>query len=132
MISQTGAIRTAASPTLCAWIYQRTGSGADGVVAELAEHAAAEIPGDYAGITATNSRFDVDTPAATHRYAVVLDDIQRRYREGPCVTSGWERKTVHIADLEADTRWPKFRRDALKSTPARSIMGFQLFMNSLA
>lgn len=100
-----------------------------GVVAELAEQAAAELPGaDYAGVTVTSNRFAIDTPAATHPCAVRLDDIQRRHNQGPCLSSAWHNKVVHIEDLETDTRWPKFRCEALASTAVRSVMSFQLFV----
>jgi GAF domain-containing protein len=38
------------------------------------------------------------------------------------------KQTFHIADLENDFRWPKYRKDALAETPIRSIMAFQLFI----
>jgi len=107
-------------------LYER--KAADGsVVAELVEYAAAELPGvDYANVTVASRRYDVDTPAATHPSAVTLDEIQHRYREGPCL-SAWRRTTIDVKDLETETRWPRFRAEALASTPTRSIMGFQLF-----
>jgi len=99
------------------------------VIAELAEHAALEIPGaKYAGVTVTTNRKRVDTPAATHTFAVVLDEIQQRHREGPCLESAREKKTIHIRDLELDFRFPTYRKDALAETPIRSIMAFQLFI----
>jgi GAF domain-containing protein len=59
---------------------------------------------------------------------VLLDKIQQRYREGPCLTAAWEEKTIHVANLETETRFPNYRRDALAETPIRSIMAFQLFI----
>ncbi|AQT80576.1 hypothetical protein B1R94_16840 [Mycolicibacterium litorale] len=107
---------------------RRTLDGA--LVAEFAEHAVAELPGvDCASITVTSGPDDIDTPTATHPCAVRIDDIQRRHREGPCLASAWQNKTVHVADLEADARWPKFRTEALRTTPVRSIMGFRLFVS---
>jgi GAF domain-containing protein len=110
-------------------LHDRPDTDSDNVIAELAEHAAAEIPGaQYVGVTVTTNRRVVDTPAATHRCAVVLDQIQQRHQEGPCLASAWEKQTVHIADLEKDFRWPRYRRDALAETPIRSIIAFQLFI----
>lgn len=100
-----------------------------GVLAELVEHAAAELPGaEYANITMTANQFEIDTPAATHPMAIRIDDIQRRTAEGPCLSSAWEHRVVHVEDLSTETRWPKFSADALAETPVRSIMGFQLFL----
>jgi GAF domain-containing protein len=110
-------------------LHDRAEGDSDTVIAELAEHAAQEIPGaKYAGVTVTTDRKRIDTPAATHPYPLILDDIQQRHGEGPCLASAWEKKTFHIADLEKDFRWPRYRRDALAETPIRSIMAFQLFI----
>jgi len=99
-----------------------------GVIAELAEHAVTELPGaDYANVTVTSNEFDVDTRSATNPWAVRIDDIQRRHREGPCLSTVWHHRIVHVDDLQQETRWPRFRAEALTSTPVRSIMGFQLF-----
>jgi transcriptional regulator with GAF, ATPase, and Fis domain len=110
-------------------LYARPETDSDTVIAELAEHAAIEIPGaQYAGITITRNAKHIDTPAATHMWPVLLDKIQQRHGEGPCLTAAWEEKTVHVADLEADERFPLYRQDALAETPIRSIMAFQLFI----
>jgi GAF domain-containing protein len=110
-------------------IYERRGLDG-GVVAELAKHAVAELPGvDYANVTVTSATNHIETPSATHPWAVRIDDIQRRHREGPCVSTAWHERLVEVDDLEHETRWPKFRAEALQSTPVRSIMGFQLFLS---
>ena len=110
-------------------LHNRSEADSDTVVAELAEHAAVEIPGArYAGITLTRNAKDIDTPAATHHWPLLLDKIQQRHREGPCLTAAWEEKTIHVVDLETDERFPNYRRDALAETPIRSIMAFQMFI----
>ncbi|HET6732227.1 GAF and ANTAR domain-containing protein [Mycobacterium sp.] len=110
-------------------LYGRPDTDSDTVIAELAENAAVEIPGaQYAGITVTRNAKHIDTPAATHKWPIVLDEIQQRHREGPCLSAAWEEETVYVADLETDKRFPLYRRDALERTPIRSIMAFQLFI----
>lgn len=110
-------------------LHNRSEADSDTVVAELAEHAAVEIPGaQYAGITLTRNAKDIDTPAATHHWPLLLDKIQQRHREGPCLTAAWEEKTIHVVDLKTDERFPNYRRDALAETPIRSIMAFQMFI----
>ena len=110
-------------------LHSRPDTDSDTVVAELAEHAAVEIAGaQYAGITLTRKAKTIETPAATHYWPLLLDKIQQRHQEGPCLTAAWEEKTIHVADLEADERFPNYRRDALAETPIRSIMAFQLFI----
>ena len=110
-------------------LHDRPEADSDTVIAELTEHAAVEIPGaQYGGVTVTTNNKTVDTPGASHKYAIVLDAIQQRHQQGPCLTSAWEHKSIHIADLEKDFRWPAYRLDALAETPIRSIMAFQLFI----
>jgi GAF domain-containing protein len=110
-------------------LYGRPDTDSDTVIAELAEHAAVEIPGaQYAGVTVTRNAKHIDTPGATHKWPILLDEIQQRHREGPCLTAAWDEKTIHVADLEADDRFPLYRRDALEQTPIRSIMAFQMFI----
>ncbi len=110
-------------------LHSRHDADADTVIAELVEHAAVEIPGaEYAGVTVTRNARHIDTPAATHKWPVLLDEIQQRHREGPCLTAAWEEMTIHVADLETDHRFPLYRRDALEQTPIRTIMAFQLFI----
>jgi transcriptional regulator with GAF, ATPase, and Fis domain len=110
-------------------LYARPDTDSETVIAELAENAAVEIPGaQYAGVTVTRNSKHIDTPAATHKWPILLDDIQQRHREGPCLTAAWEEKTIHVADLETDERFPLYRQDALEQTPIRSIFAFQLFI----
>jgi GAF domain-containing protein len=110
-------------------LYGRPDTDSETVIAELAEHAAVEIPGaQYAGVTVTRNAKHIDTPAATHKWPILLDEIQQRHREGPCLTSAWEEKIIHVADLETDERFPLYRRDVLAETPIRSVMSFQLFI----
>jgi transcriptional regulator with GAF, ATPase, and Fis domain len=110
-------------------LYGRADADSDTVIAELAEHAAVEIPGaQYAGVTVTRNAKHIDTPAATHKWPILLDEIQQLHREGPCLTAAWDEKTIHVADLETDVRFPRYRRDALEQTPIRSVMAFQMFI----
>jgi hypothetical protein len=95
-------------------LYGRSDTDSDTVIAELAEHAAVEIPGaKYAGVTVTRNAKRIDTPAATHKWPILLDEIQQRHRQGPCLTAAWEEKTVHVVDLETDERFPLYARDVL-------------------
>jgi hypothetical protein len=110
-------------------LHGRADADSDTVIAELAEHAAVEIPGaQYAGVTVTRNAKHIDTPAATHKWPILLDEIQQLHREGPCLTAAWDEKTIHVADLETDVRFPLYRRDALEQTPIRSVMAFQMFI----
>jgi GAF domain-containing protein len=110
-------------------LYGRPDTDSDTVIAELAEHAAAEIPGaEYAGVTVTRNAKQIDTPATTHKWPLLLDEIQQRHAEGPCLTAAWEEKIIHVADLTTDERFPLYARDALTETPIRSVMAFQMWI----
>jgi hypothetical protein len=110
---------------------QRREVGIDAGLTELVESAVAYIPGSrYAGITVAHRSLGISTAAATHRYPVLLDELQQRHQDGPCVSAAWEHHTVHIDDLAAERRWPDFSVDAAKKTPIRSILSFELFVDS--
>jgi transcriptional regulator with GAF, ATPase, and Fis domain len=110
-------------------LYGRDDVDSDTVIAELAEHAAVEISGaQYAGVTVTRNGRHIDTPAATHKWPILLDEIQQRHRQGPCLSAAWEEKTIHVRDLETDERFPLYARDVLAETPIRSVMSFQMWI----
>src|SRR6476646_6578398 len=110
-------------------LYSRPDTDSETVIAELAEHAAVEIPAaQYAGVTVTRNAKHIDTPAATHKWPVLLDEIQQRHGEGPCLTAAWEERTILVADLATDERFPLYARDVLAQTPIRSVMSFQMWI----
>ena len=89
------------------------------------------VPGaQYAGITVAHRANGISTLAATNHYPVILDEIQQLHQDGPCLTAAWEQHTQRIDDLEAETRWPKYRQDAVDRTPIRSILSFELAVNA--
>jgi GAF domain-containing protein len=101
---------------------------ADIVLERMVEYAVSEIPGaKYAGVTLVRSASQLETPATTHPFPALLDVIQERHGQGPCLSAAWQQHTVRIDDLADDHRWPSYRRDALKTTPIRSILSFRLF-----
>ena len=98
------------------------------VLSELTHSAVECLPGaDYAGITVATRDGKVRTLAATGRYPALLDEIQQRHCGGPYLSAAWEHHLIRIDNLAADLRWPNYCRDALKETPVRSILSFQLF-----
>jgi hypothetical protein len=109
-------------------LHNRRGSDADTVVSELTEHAASEVPGaQYAAVTVSPRPRHVATVAATHHYPVILDEIQRRHLEGPCLAAVADHHTVRIDDLAIDTRWPAYQHEAVARTPIRSLLSFELY-----
>lgn len=113
---------------LVADLHQRASFDTGAMLRDLIEGAAESVPGaQYAGITVTQRRRRSQTAAATHRYPVMLDEIQSRYQQGPCLTAVAQQDSVRIDDLHADDRWPLYRKEALKQTPIRSILSFGMF-----
>lgn len=95
---------------------------------ELIDSGARHVAGSqYAGITLADKTKAVSNVAATHRYPMVLDAIQNRYGEGPCLDAVWQHHVMHVEDLNIDQRWPRYQRHALAQTPIRSILSFELF-----
>ncbi|GAB4947016.1 GAF and ANTAR domain-containing protein [Mycobacterium avium subsp. hominissuis] len=85
---------------------------------ELIDNGVHHVTGSqYAGITLAEKSKSVNSVAATHRYPMVLDAIQNKYGEGPCLAAAWEHHVMHIADLAAEQRWQRYRRHALEQDP---------------
>jgi hypothetical protein len=83
-------------------------------LAELIDLASQHVPGaQYAAITLANRARGISTPAATHRYPVLLDEIQQQRQDGPCLSAAWEHHIIRVDDLAAETRWPHYRQDVL-------------------
>lgn len=98
-----------------------------GVLEEVVVHAADRIPGaQYAGLTLVSPARHLRTMTSTHRFPVILDEIQQRHLEGPGLTAAWLHNTVRVDDLAGDTRWPRYRREALRDTPIRSALSYRL------
>jgi transcriptional regulator with GAF, ATPase, and Fis domain len=114
-------------------LQRRSAIGHFATLKELTDGAADAIPGaDYAAITVVDRKGAFRTVAPTHAYAALLDRLQETHREGPCVAAAWEYRTMRIEDLDTDTRWPRFSRDAVARTPIRSVLSFQLFADANA
>ena len=109
-------------------LHRRASSDTPAMLRELIEGAATSVPGaQYAGITMTEKRRRSQTAAATHRYPVMLDEVQSRHQQGPCLTAAALQTSVRIDDLSSDTRWPLYRDEALRQTPVRSILSYGMF-----
>jgi transcriptional regulator with GAF, ATPase, and Fis domain len=81
----------------------------------------------YAGITLASRDGKVTSPSSTDRYPVLLDEIQQRHQQGPCLSAPWEHHIIRIDDMTLEKRWPLYTRHALRETPIRSMIAFQLF-----
>jgi hypothetical protein len=109
-------------------LHQRASFDTPAMLRELIQGAARSVPGaQYAGITVTQKRRRSQSAAATHRYPVMLDEIQSRHQQGPCLTAAALQSSVRVDDLDADNRWPLYREEAIKQTPIRSILSYGMF-----
>lgn len=108
---------------------QRT--GATDVAVRLGEINALtvmSVPGAlYGGVTLIDDTGALSTVGATHRFASVLDDIQRECGQGPWLSTARNQHTIRIDDLAAEDRWPRYREAALQRTAVRSVVSYRLF-----
>lgn len=94
---------------------------------ELAGAAVDCVPGaQYAGISVVRSRGQLHTAASSGTYPAVLDSLQQRYGQGPCLEAALRHCSVHVDDLRSDTRWPLYRRDSINQTPIRSSLSMSV------
>ncbi len=96
----------------------------DELIANLLGHMSCA---QHAGVTVTTARGDVQTLAATGACPTMLDDIQRRLREGPCLAAAWKHHLVRLDDICTEERWPSYCREVAATTAVRSILAFELF-----
>jgi GAF domain-containing protein len=93
----------------------------------IAMSAVDTVPGaDYAGVSLVQAPRTITTPAATDDLVRDADAVQSSLGEGPCVDAVWERRTVRVDDLGADSRWPLFGPRAA-ALGVRSMLAFRLF-----
>lgn len=87
------------------------------------------VPGaDYAGITLVNKGGRTATAKApTHEVVRLLDEVQNKVDEGPCLDAVWQQHTVTVPDMSLETRWPKFAAEAHR-LGIGSMMSFQLYV----
>jgi transcriptional regulator with GAF, ATPase, and Fis domain len=125
----SGLIREVAE--LVQTLQRQQDADVDSVLGELTESAVIAMPGaQYAGITIASRNGMVRTASATGRYAVLLDEIQQRHDEGPCMSAAWEHHVIRINNMADENRWPAYCREAVNETPIRSVMSFQLFADN--
>lgn len=94
---------------------------------ELTATAVDNVPGaQYAGITMSDRKGHVETATATGWYPRLLDDVQKRHQQGPCLQAALDGLVVSVDDLRTDSRWPDFQRDALAEAPTRSILSIPI------
>jgi putative methionine-R-sulfoxide reductase with GAF domain len=82
---------------------------------------------DHAGITVVDGDGVIRSVAPTDGYPLVLDNIQRRFLEGPCYEAAAAKEALLVDDLALEPRWPSFVNKALGSTSVRAIVALPIF-----
>jgi GAF domain-containing protein len=86
------------------------------------------VPGtDECGVSLVVERTRVNSRAPTGELPRVIDQLQERLGEGPCIDAVWEHATVRIHDMATEQRWPRFAPEASKAGVG-SMLSFQLFV----
>jgi GAF domain-containing protein len=93
----------------------------------IVEGAVAIVPGTrWAGISLIQDH-SVDARVPSDPLVAKLDTLQAELGEGPCLSALHEHRTVLIADMATEPRWPRFCEAAIE-LGARSLLSFQLFV----
>lgn len=90
--------------------------------------AVGSVPGtDDCGITLVVDRRTVESRSPTGDMPRLIDDLQQRLGEGPCLDAIYEHETVRIDDIGSEDRWPRFSAEA-PGLGMHSMLSFQLFV----
>ena len=86
------------------------------------------VPGvQHASLSSVTGRHKVTTTAATSELARRIDDAQYATQQGPCLSTLYDQRTLHLPDMAADDRWPAFSVRALE-LGVGSMLSVQLFV----
>ena len=106
------------------------GSSLEDTLEAIARSAQVSIPGiEHAGISTIDHAGVITTRAATDQVVLVLDQIQYRLNEGPCVDAIRESHVVSVPDIRHDQRWPRYVAEAVPAVGLRSQLAVQLFLD---
>lgn len=85
------------------------------------------VPGVWAGGITQVHRKQVSARVPTDEMVRQCDEAQQELGEGPCVDAIWQRETVVVDDMNAETRWPRFAARAAELRIG-SMISFRLFV----
>ncbi|MDF3313189.1 GAF and ANTAR domain-containing protein [Rhodococcus sp. T2V] len=99
----------------------------DSTLHAITQAAVELIPGaGSADILTISGRHKFRSLAPTCALPADLDAVQARHGQGPCVEAALDGEVVRSDDLENETRWPEFTREAVDSG-VRSVVSFRLY-----
>ena len=86
------------------------------------------VPGaEHASISLVVRGKTVESRAATDPLAERMDARQTELGQGPCLDAVWEQESVHIPNMAAESRWPRFTAAAVEAGIG-AMLCFQLFV----
>ena len=95
----------------------------------IVEFAVRGVPGaEYASVTEVTGTRRPRTTACSDDRPFEWDQLQYEHGEGPCLEAIATNGVVLAQDLPAETRWPRFARAIVESTPVRCMLSFRLFL----
>jgi GAF domain-containing protein len=107
----------------------RAQSNVEDTLTEAVQSALTLIPrASEASISMVKARRRVVSRAASGELPRLVDEVQTRTGQGPCMDAALRTRVVRVPDISQDTRWPRFTGEAWDAG-ARSILAIPLFVN---
>lgn len=95
---------------------------------EIVRAAVELVPGcDEGSISVVLGRRRVTSQAPPGDLPRVVDALQEKLGQGPCLDAAYEQETVRVSDMAIEQRWPLFTRGALEAGAA-GMLSFQLYV----
>ncbi|TPG28112.1 GAF and ANTAR domain-containing protein [Mycolicibacterium hodleri] len=100
--------------------------GTESTLSSIVASAVGLVPGArWAGVSVITDGA-IEVAASTHSLVAELDEIQVAVGEGPWTSALRQHRSVHVADMATDTRWPRFASAAV-ARGVGSSLSFRLF-----
>ncbi|WP_258069877.1 GAF and ANTAR domain-containing protein [Arthrobacter sp. SX1312] len=100
----------------------------DAIVAGFVHAAVDLIPGvDEGSVSVVIGRKNIGSRGASGSLPERIDALQMETGEGPCLEAAYERRTVRVADMAHEERWPLFAQRAAEAG-AKGMLSIQLWV----
>ncbi len=101
----------------------------DAMLTELVSAAVRLIPGvDEGSISVVTARRTVKSHHPSGELPRLVDAVQDKVGQGPCLDAMYEQQTVRVNDMSSEQRWPLFARRAAE-LGAGGMLSFQLYVH---
>lgn len=105
----------------------RAGGSGELALRRLVGLAVGAVPGcEWAAVTAWPVHGQPRSLATSSEVAMNVDQRQYALGDGPCLTAATDAGMVHVSDVAADGRWPRFSAAVVAQTPVRAVLSFHL------